>query len=202
MNYPAFEMSPEQFATIDATWMGGKENQVYARFITEMVPDPYESGQQNKPVYKAIQMVEIRQIGEKDTFKEPVNDLHKRRFPRAWEAFNAGNEQMQNGTPLAVLFPTQPEVVENLKGFYIFTIEALSEVPDSAGAKIPYLTTWKERAAKYLEGVEKGRGFHALERQLEAEQIKNMEMEDRLKALEAALAKKSRGKDTEPPEQE
>jgi hypothetical protein len=201
MSFPAFDMSPDQLANNDATWVGGKENQVYARFITEMVPDHYQSAQQNKPVYKSVQMVEIRQIGEKDTFKEPVNDLHKRRFPRAWEAFNSGNEQMQNGTPLAVLFPTQPEVVETMKGFYIFTIEALAEVPDSAGAKIPYLTTWKERASKYLESVEKGKGFHALERRAEDAELRAMEMEERIKALESALAKR-KGKDPETPEQE
>jgi len=201
MQFPAFDMQNE-FTGDSAAWTGGKENQVYARFINEIVPDPFESAQQNKPVYRTIPMVEIRQIGEKDTFKEPVNDLHKARFRRAWEAFSNGNEQLQSGTPLAVLFPTQPEVVENLKGFYVYTIEALAEVPDSAGAKIPYLTTWKERAAKYLEGVEKGKGFHHLERQLEEAQLRNMEMEERMKALEAALAKRGRGKSETDPEQE
>lgn len=201
MNFPAFDMTPDT----GAATFGGKENQVYARFIRDLVPDPYQSKEQGKPVYKPIDMVEIRQIGEKDTYKEPVNDLHKQRFKRAWDQFQAGAEQMANGTPLAVLFPTQPEVVENMKGFYIFTIEALAEVPDSAGAKIPFLTEWKKRAASYLESVEKGKGFHGLEKKLEEAELRNMEMEDRLKTLEAALAEKDkapRGRKSSEPEQE
>lgn len=200
MNFPASDLS----ANMDGgASFGGKENQVFARFIRDLVPDPYQSKEQGKPCYKAIDMVEIRQIGEKDTYKEPVNDLHKQRFRRAWDQFSAGAEQMASGSPLAILFPTQPEVVENLKGYYIFTIEALAEVPDSSGAKIPFLTIWKERARQYLDGVEKGKGFHSLEKKLEEAELRNMEMEDRLKTLEAALAEKApRGRKPSEPEQE
>jgi len=196
MSDPAFDMHSNQ--TND--W-GGKETQVYARFIREMRPDNAASREQNKPMFKSVDMVEIRQIGEKDTFKEPVNDLHKRRFPAAWKAFEAGQEQMQNGTPLAVLFPTNPEVVENLKTSNIFTIEALAAVPDSSGANIPYLTTWKEKASKYIESVEKGKGYHELERQIEDRDLTIMELEDRIKALEAKSSEDAprRGR---PPKQE
>lgn len=178
-----------------ATW-GGRENQVYARFYRDHVVDVFASQQEGMTVAKQVDMIEIRQIGERDTCKEVVNELHKRRFPQAWSAFQQGVEQVQNGTPLAALFPANPEVVETLKGFHIYTVQALVAVADSSGAKIPFLTEWKKRATTFLEGIEKGKGFHALQSELETERLKRMEQDDLITTLSARLNELEKDKPT------
>ncbi len=162
----------------------GGSNVVFPRFYMASKYMPALSQQEGKPIAKPLEMVEIRQAGERDTMIEEVNDQHRYRWPQQYAAFKAGQSQIQAGTPLGMLFLANPEVVEELKRGNVHTIEALLEVPDSAINAIPFLTEWKKRAKLYLDGTAKGKGFHVLERALDAEKAKTAALEERLAALE------------------
>lgn len=192
MNYSDFDMPTE--APPQAGW-GGKESQVMARFYKGQKLDAFQSAQAGTPIAKSLDMVEIRQYGEKDSTILEVTEIEKRRFPRAWQAYVQGLEQVQDGTPLAALFPANPEVVETLKGFHVYTVQALLAVPDSVTA-IPFLFDHKKKAAEYLEGIEKGKGFHALEKRLEDSELKRMEQDELIKTLSARLTELEKEKPT------
>lgn len=177
--------APTQFAphqNVDG-W-NGKETQVFPRFY---LGQKMVSAQDGVPTVKNIEMVEIFQAGEKDTQIEEVNVLHQRRWPRHWDAFKAGQAQIADGTPLELLFPANPQVVADLKSKNIHTIQALAGVPDSAGATVPFLTEWKKKAETFLDGIEKGKGFHALEKKLEDAELKVIEQDDLIKTLNDRL---------------
>lgn len=187
-----FDMSSTATGHDGRGW-GGKENQVFARFYRGQKTDFFQSQQQGVPVAKAVDMVEIRQHGERDSTLLEVTEAEKRRFPHAWDQYQRGMEQVQDGTPLPVLFPKNPEIVSTLQANHIWTVQALVAVADSSSASIPFLFDYRKKASEFLEGVEKGRGFHALEAKLEESELKRIEqddliksMADRLKALEAA----------------
>ena len=186
-----FDMSSTATGHDGRGW-GGKENQVFARFYRGQKTDFFQSQQQGAPVAKAVDMVEIRQVGERDSTILEVTENEKRRFPHAWDQYQRGMEQVQDGTPLGVLFPKNPEIVSTLQANHIWTVQALVTVPDSV-TNIPFLFDYRKKAAEFLEGVEKGKGFHALESRLEESELKRIEQEDliksmseRLRALEAA----------------
>lgn len=183
-------MAPTQFAPPTQTGFQGSENGVFPIFFKQAKYMPAKSQETGVPTSEPIDMVKIIQAGEKDTVILAVDETHKRRWPQQWAAYQAGQEQMQSGTPLIVLFPANPEIVEECKRINVHTVQALIGVPDSAGAVMPFLTTWKQKAQQFIAGTEKGKGFHELERQLSAAQAENKELADRLAALEARLSKK------------
>lgn len=184
---PAFNM-PTQFTPPTQDGWQGKEHQVLPRFYRAAQYKPAISQETGVPTSEPIDMIEIRQAGEKDSVKEIVNELHKRRWPQHWAAYQQGREQIQSGTPLELLFPGNPEVVEELKRSNVHTIQALVGIPDSSLNILPFLTDWKKKAEIFLKGTEKGKGFHELERSLAVAQHENRDLKARLDALEAKLA--------------
>ncbi|MNL50349.1 hypothetical protein D3C87_1733600 [compost metagenome] len=114
-----------------------------------------------------------------------MSEVDKHRFAQQWARYQQGQEQIQDGTPLDVLFPKNPEIVATLKGSHIHTVQALASVPDSAN--LPFISDHKKKAAEFLSGLEGGKGFHALEKKLEDSEFARMELEDRIKSLEAKL---------------
>lgn len=167
----------------------GTEAGVFPRFYRAARYMPHLSQEGGIPVTEPADMVEIRQAGEKDTQVEIVNETHKRRWPNHWAAYQQGREQIQSGTPLEMLFPGNPEIVEACKRANVHTIQALIAVPDSAGHVLPFLTDWKKKAGIFLKGTEKGKGFHELEKALAAAEHKNRDLEERLKLLERSMSK-------------
>lgn len=164
----------------------GKENQVYVRFYRGSKRDNFASKENGVPIEKQVDYVEVRQFGEKDSTILEVEDHHKRRWPTHWANYSRGLEQAQDGTPLDVLFPRNPEIVGTLKANHIYTIQALAAIPDSNGA-IPFIQDHKRRAKEFLSGLDGGKRFHQLESQLEASELKVMEQADLIKSLSERL---------------
>lgn len=159
------------------------DNQVLALFYMASKYMPALSEQEGRPVAHQVEMVEIRQIEKlAGTVKLEVDNRHRQRFPVQYAAFKANREQIgADGTPIETLFPGNPEIVTELKYSNIHTVEQLRAAPDSAGAKLPFLTTWKKKASDYLASVEKGKGFHALDKRIQ-------EQDAVIRELQAALA--------------
>ncbi len=165
----------------------GRENQVFAKFYRGTKRDNFASQEAGHPIEKGVDMIEIRQFGEKDSTVAEVNDMHKARFPRHWQAYVQGREQIDDGAPLDMLFPKSPEVVATLKLNHIYTIEALSKAPDSVTG-IPFLADWKKKAQTFLDGINGGKGFHQLEKKLEESELARMAQDDLIKTLSDRLA--------------
>ncbi len=171
-----------------AVWQDANNGQVIPKFYRWSKLMPFQSEQEKRAVYKAMDMVKIMQAGEPDSTIEEVNEIHKQRWPQQWAQYQAGKEQMMGGIPLAELFPVNPEVVAQLGTVNVFTVEGLMAVPDSAQHNVPYLTEWKNRARAYMERTSKAAGFAELEHRLEAEKADKAALLDRLAALEAKMA--------------
>lgn len=163
----------------------GAENQMLAIFYRGTKRDNFASQQAGYPIEKGVDMLEIRQFGEKDSTRREVTPSDQMRFPQQWAQYQQGRTQVQDGTPLDLLFPKNPEVVSTLKANNVHTIQALAAVPDSV--TLPFIGEHRAKAKIFLDGIEKGQGFHALEKKLEDSEFARMELEDRIKALEAKL---------------
>lgn len=129
-------------------------------FFTEAVKMEFKSKQAGRPVFEDREFVRIIIPGDRRSMVvEPVNDDHKARWPREYEAFKAGQEAPVDGTPLADWPQIGRARVEELAYFHIRTVEQLAAVNDAhlqnlgMGAREE-----RERAKVFLDVAKNGTG--------------------------------------------
>jgi len=186
--------------TIDEAGFGavGDDTKVWAEFRMHAVVDGVASKEAGRMIRRDVPYIKIIQPGESrlSIYDQPATDADVMRFPRQWAQFKAGQEQGVTGTPLSELFPESPAIVDNLKTISIRTVEQLAECNDSAIQNIGMGgRAWVDKARAYIAHADKGKGFHELAARLESLELKGREKDDRIAALEAALAEASANRD-------
>lgn len=88
------------------------------------------------------------------------------RFPRQYEAFQAGKEEQQVGTPLSLMPWMSPSKAEEYKFFKIVTVEQLANVADEVGKNFMGLQADKQKAKEYIDASQRGVGAQELEDKL------------------------------------
>lgn len=131
-------------------------------FRTEAHPDPRASKEAGRPIFKNVDVVEIRIAG--DRFHQPtypVSQFWRRidgeektyadRWPDEYARFKSNQQQVLDGTPLEELPFLDVAARATLKGQKVFTAEALASID---GVNIKALgmdgRRWKEQANAYL----------------------------------------------------
>jgi hypothetical protein len=127
-------------------------------FFTEAVRMDFKSKQAGRDIFEDREFVRILIPGDRRSAPvEPVNDEHKKRWPREYEAFKAGQDAPLEGTPLADWPQISRARVEELAFFHIRTVEQLAAVNDvqlqqlGMGAR-----ELRERARLFLEVARTG----------------------------------------------
>lgn len=126
-----------------------------------------KSREAGTPVFDPVDMVRIIQPGERDAAVYQATPEYQRRWPRQWAAYQADLEQDQGGTPLEMLFPTQPEIVATLKAIHVTTVQQLAELSDSAMDNVPMGRTLVNNAKQYLAKAGEGSEYHSLKKENE-----------------------------------
>lgn len=163
----------------------GDEN-LLVRFFLHPKQDHDASETEGRPVFKDAEYLEIITPGNKDNIiSRPSSEIDRKRFPRHYAAFKARADQtIVEGTPLAEWPGITRSLVEELKFSHIHTVEQLLAVSDADAQKFQGLNAIKDKARKFLETA-KGQNS-----ELESLKAENATMQERLAALEAALAGK------------
>lgn len=159
----SLDFNPQSYAP-DGTAIFGNDAQLMVRFFIHPELSVYQSKEKGVPVYNDIEMIEVFQPGEKESVKQLVNDFHKMRFAKQYENFKAGKEQVGSGTPLDLLFPSEPGMILTLKSFNIFTIQQLAALNDTAISGLPMGgRQLVERAKTYLHTAQTGADLQRME---------------------------------------
>ncbi len=169
----------------------GDDSKVFAEFRMHPVIDGMASKEAGRTIKRDVPYVRIIQPGESRlaTYDQPATNEDVARFPRQWAAFQAGQKQEIVGSRLDLLFPERPAIVENLRAVGIFTVEQLAALPDTGLQNVGMGgRQWQEKAKAYLATADKGKDFHALSDRLEKLELQAREKDNRIVALEAALA--------------
>lgn len=169
----------------------GDDNRAIVEFRMHAVIDGVASKDAGRPIKRDVPYVKILHPGEANlsVYDQPATDEDAARFPRQWAAFRAGQAQEIIGTPLDLLFPESPAIVANLKSAAVRTVDQLAVLPDTALQSIGMgARQWQEKAKAYLAQAEKGQGVNALSARLDSLALQIKEKDDRIGALEAALA--------------
>jgi hypothetical protein len=112
--------------------IAGGDARLWVRFEKKAVKNAFKSEMEGRPIYEEVNYVRIQQPGERDVYNQPATQDHIRRFPKQWEAFQKGAEQIPEGTPIALLFPNEEAVREVLLDLKILTVEQLASCSEHA----------------------------------------------------------------------
>jgi hypothetical protein len=174
----------------------GSDARLFVEFYSRSVLDEKASKDAGRPVHAQMDYVRIRQPGERDEINRPAHNGDRQRFTRHWQAYQEGREATPAGTPLAILFPNNPEVVENLKYDKIFVVEQLAALNDTQIGNIGLGgRQFVDKAKAFLDAASNGKGLQDLFAEVDQLSASMKAKDKRIEALEAALEKanKKRG---------
>ncbi len=172
----------------DGTVAFGDDSKLNVRFFRGTEIHGMQSIEQGRPVTVGVDMIGLRQPGERDEHHGRVTEIHKQRFPRQWQAYVEGREHVPDGTPLDVLFPTEPETVENLRSLKVYTVEQLAELQENAIARLGMgsrdLVT---KAQKFMAAATNYQAANKMNKELEDVKAEKALLEQRVAAMERLL---------------
>ena len=175
----------------------GDDSKLFVEFTSRPVLDEIKSKEAGRPVHVQVDFVRIQQPGERDCILRPAHDGDRRRFKIHWAAYQEGREAIPAGTPLSVLFPANPEVIENLKYDKVFTIEQLAGLTDTQKQNIGMgALVWSQNAQAYLDAANGGKGLQELFTEVDQLNASSKAKDKRIEALEAALEKATKKRET------
>lgn len=104
---------------------------LHINFFLEAIESPLESAETGRPVFKDMEMIEIRIPGdEKTIIKTHADEEYKWRFPDEYGAFKANVTLPETGTPLTQWGVLSPSQVAQLQAVNVRTVEALAGLAD------------------------------------------------------------------------
>lgn len=105
----------------------------YVKFYPKWVRNNFLSKQEGKEVGDHRDYLMIICPGQpKSEVHREVRDSDKREYRTEWEAYKEGKEQRISGTPVELLPGLDKARADSLKSIYIYTIEQLADVTESA----------------------------------------------------------------------
>jgi hypothetical protein len=167
---------------------GGDDSLIVA-FYMESELQGFASEEAGRPIYKDVPYIWIRFPGDRTReVKRRVDTKGKNgypdqdRFPRQWAAFQRGQQDVQEGTPLEQWSAISRSTALTYKGMNIFTVENLAAVNDSSLQAMGHgAREMRDKAIAWLKSSEDG----AEAMRLAAE---NKRKDDRIEALENQLS--------------
>ena len=163
--------------------MQNNDSLVVPFFKSVAVEDEKASKKAGRPIFKDMEVVEVRIAGDRNFAPVfPAHSMWRRvdgdeityadRWPEAYARFKEGQEQVAQGTPLSELpFLTEGKRQE-LRGLKVYTAEALASLDGKNLTNLgPKGREFKDQAAAYLErakGVATDTALRARIEELEA----------------------------------
>jgi len=152
------------------------------------------SRQQGRPIYDPCDVLFVRQAGERDEIATRVKEHHKFEFAQQWQAYEEGREaDLAPGTPLAILFPNSPHIVEALRAVKVFTVEALGGLGEEGLRRIGMgAREYQAKAKQFLEQAERSAPLQKVEAELRERDERIAALTAQVELLAAGVARRGR----------
>lgn len=144
---------------------GPDDNQLMVGFYKRSVLNRAKSEAAGVPIHESRDFVKIQHPGESlNVVDREVTPQDKARWPNKWAQYQAGVNQIPDGIPINLLFPTKPEIETTLRGYNIHTVEQLAHLSAHGIGTIGMgAQEWVNAAKRYLDRAEKGVDHHQFE---------------------------------------
>ena len=160
------------------------------QFYMGTLQDDNRTAAEGRPIYLDVECIRI--FNSKDNIVDrPVRDTDKQRWPKqyaAWKASGASEPGMM-GTRLEHWPAVTRAQAEELKYFKVFTVEQLSELPDSTGQRIMGFAKLKNLAKLYLEAARGEAPLIKMQQELELRDGAITELTNEVKRLTEMVKK-------------
>lgn len=179
-----------------------EKREPYVRFYVEQVQDMKATADEGRPIFKAVEMVQVIQPGDaKSDHRAPAHEKaflnpdrnvggalsYAERFPKHYAAFRENRTLAEEGTPIEQAVFLTEEQKAAFKFMKIITVEALAGLPDSGLANLgPYGRQYREQAQAYLK--------HARDGSWADVAAENADLRSKFEAMAAELEKLKRGR--------
>lgn len=165
----------------------GNDKHLVVMFYVDKVHNALKSQQAGAPIYDAVDFVKIHHPGEQgQVIIRPATEQDKRRFRDRWDAFEKGREQLCDGVPIDVLFPTRPDTAANLRSFGVHTIEQCANMSATALDNIGMgAQEYKNRAKDWMEAASAGANYHKFNGELEGLRRENARLKRDIEQMSA-----------------
>lgn len=147
---------------------GPTDDRLIVGFYRKSVLNQARSREAGKPVFEGKDFVKIQHPGETlNVLDQPVREDHKQRWPQKWAQYQSGINQIPDGVPINLLFPTRPEIESTLRSYNIHTVEQLAGLSAHAISTVGMgAQDWVNAAQRYMERADKGVNHHQFEKAL------------------------------------
>lgn len=144
---------------------GPSDDQLMVGFYKRSVLNKAKSQTAGVPIYEGRDFVKIQHPGESlNVVDREVTPQDMARWPQKWAQYLQGVQQIPDGIPINMLFPTKPEIESTLRGYNIHTVEQLAHLSAHGIGTIGMgAQEWVNAAQKYMERAEKGIDHHKFE---------------------------------------
>jgi hypothetical protein len=181
-----FPMAPEVEAGMDPRFV----SPVMVAFGMMPMKDEKKTLEEGREVYVDVEHVKIAIPGDRNSlYLQPATDSHRRRFPKAYEAFKNRNVEVKEGLPLEHWAPLPKSMVLTFKAAHVHTVEALAAIHEGHIDKFGFVARkWRDMAKAHLESAKDS--AHALKVEEEKRQLqeKLRVMSEQIAALTAKNA--------------
>lgn len=129
------------------------DGKMFPRFHLEIEPDPEATAREGRPMFRDLEMVELRFAGNNLYVPDVrVTNEHRQRFPQAYAAFKNDGSLHVEGTPLKEWPVIRPTQIAEFNAMNIYTVEGLAAV-DDAGIQRMGLggRMFREKARAFIE---------------------------------------------------
>lgn len=159
---------------------------LHVRFEWLDVPDAEATKANGYPCFKQKEYVRIRIPGSQEERLRKVTDNERRRFPRAYAAFKAGNAEAVNGTALKECPVLNATEVSMFNHHGVFSVEQVAALSDENISGMGHgIRPVKDRVKAWYEARKSQAPVAALQAQLREKDEQMAGLLERLSALEA-----------------
>lgn len=193
-------MATEGFDDAQFQTSGQPQDRCIPVFYTRAVEDKEATLKQGRPMFRDVAYVQILVPGNnKDIMDRAVKEEDKQRWPRQWAAYQNGQEQVLEGTPLGEWPLMRPAQIAQLNAVNIRTVEQIADASDAAMQGIGMGARELQAKAKaYLASAKDSKGAEALQ-----DEVLTLKAEvERLTAENAELQKNQKKSPGRPPKNE
>lgn len=155
------------------------------RFEWVDVEDPEETKKNGYACFRKREFVRILIPGSKEERVTKARPEHKRRFPRAWAAFQAGHGEAINGTPLAECAVLNATERSMLNHHGVVSVEQAAALSDENISNMGHgVRPVRDRVKSWMDARKSHQPIAALQAQLKEKDAAMAAMMERLAALE------------------
>ena len=171
----------------------GDDSGLIVSFYTHAEHQPAKSEKEGRPIYEDKPYIRIMYAGDKNRVTDRRVDFKGKnggipdpqRFPHQWAQYEAGEEQVEEGTPIEEWPLLTRSQALMLKGVNIRTVENLAAVTDANLGNLGHgARTLRDQAAAWIKQAKDGAEMAKLVKE-------NENLRDDLEAVKAQLAELS-----------